>query len=895
MITPGNGSASQCRAEAPQQQDMPSSKATSVDWNVRVVALSSFAGKVRSDISSFTVAHLMAPSVKGDRRLTPRLIKISILGATPLFIVLFTIFGPFLTDSVYVYSGVAVDVRSWIVPGRSAIDPNVGYTSFALGARAAHSILSGHLPLWNPYEGFGSPLLGEMQSAAMFPLTLLLAIPHGQAIEWALLQFVAGVGAFLFFKRFGLGTTAALGGSLVFELNGVFAWLKDSPCHPVAFLPWLFFTVESLRVAALEKLTWLERAPAICLGAVMASLALYAGFPEVFYLYSLLLLAWVGFRMVGLSGRQNVTFVSDLLLTSFIALLFSAPLLVSFVDFLSAAALGQHGPGFYGIWLNPSALIQYMMPYVFGPIFTSNNQAVVAIWERTGGYIGFVPIVFALAGIFLSYQRPVKIFLFGWVIIAVGVSHGLPGIYQAFMMLPLVKESGSFRYLNISWIFCIIFLSVLFIDSVASLPQIKLRRILGWAVAGGLILITMAGVRAWPTLSALWAGRHIEQAFIIGALLSVAVLSSLIIAIARWSTTMSMATLLAGVMVLEAAAWFLLPYLSYPRHGEIDNDAVSFLQANIGYQRVIDAGGAGWGAGLSPNYGSYFRIPLVNYDDLPAPKLTSQYIKANLDPYANPIIFRPDWGNSSSERQTDRQMIFRKRLSRYAQVGVKYVLARASFDKALQQGPVFDAKLVHRSRSMNIYQLSDTRDYFSAPSCVLKSLSRDRINTSCAHPSKLTRLELFMRGWSATVNGYPVPIGRSGGVFQIIDLPAGEAHVEFAFYPPGFKPALALAGATLLLVLATLARALGGIRMSPFGKLRAIKELAPEPSADSARDGMESTRATARRYLPNCVHLLAGIALAPDSEAPLHTKYLAAKEIVAPPHEGTAGDSGEAN
>ena len=44
---------------------------------------------------------------------------------------------------------------------------------------------------------------------------------------------------------------------------------------------------------------------------------------------------------------------------------------------------------------------------------------------------------------------------------------------------------------------------------------------------------------------------------------------------------------------------------------------------------------------------------------------------------------------------------------------------------------------------------------------------------------------------------------------------------------------------------------------------------------------MESTRAAARRYLPDAMRLFAGIAFASDSEAALHTKYLAAKEIVA--------------
>jgi hypothetical protein len=42
---------------------------------------------------------------------------------------------------------------------------------------------------------------------------------------------------------------------------------------------------------------------------------------------------------------------------------------------------------------------------------------------------------------------------------------------------------------------------------------------------------------------------------------------------------------------------------------------------------------------------------------------------------------------------------------------------------------------------------------------------------------------------------------------------------------------------------------------------------------------MERARALARRYLPDLVRLLAGIALASDSEAALHTRMLCAKEL----------------
>ena len=61
----------------------------------------------------------------------------------------------------------------------------------------------------------------------------------------------------------------------------------------------------------------------------------------------------------------------------------------------------------------------------------------------------------------------------------------------------------------------------------------------------------------------------------------------------------------------------------------------------------------------------------------------------------------------------------------------------------------------------------------------------------------------------------------------------------------------------------------------------------------------------ARRYLPDAMRLFAGIAFAPDSEAALRTKYLAAKEIGAiagaipqatptlPQPHSELGDSGE--
>jgi hypothetical protein len=55
--------------------------------------------------------------------------------------------------------------------------------------------------------------------------------------------------------------------------------------------------------------------------------------------------------------------------------------------------------------------------------------------------------------------------------------------------------------------------------------------------------------------------------------------------------------------------------------------------------------------------------------------------------------------------------------------------------------------------------------------------------------------------------------------------------------------------------------------------------LAPAPSAANAKDGMEIAREKARRYLPDWVDTCAAIALSPDSDCGLHTRYMCGHEL----------------
>jgi hypothetical protein len=84
-----------------------------------------------------------------------------------------------------------------------------------------------------------------------------------------------------------------------------------------------------------------------------------------------------------------------------------------------------------------------------------------------------------------------------------------------------------------------------------------------------------------------------------------------------------------------------------------------------------------------------------------------------------------------------------------------------------------------------------------------------------------------------------------------------------------------------------------------------LRVTAPSPSADSPSDGTTEARTLAKRYMVDAVQLLAGVAFSPDSEAALHTRVLAAKQIVeiagvvpptpvAPSYEGAGNGAGSA-
>ncbi|HEY7916816.1 MAG TPA: hypothetical protein VIC86_07505, partial [Acidimicrobiales bacterium] len=746
------------------------------------------------------------------------------------------------TDPLVLDAYLSPPKGGWL-PGLPYIDGNAGFTTQALGHLAVVDWLHGHVPWWNPYEGVGAPLAGEMQSGAFFPLTMLLAFHDGMLWLQVTLEAVTGFSTYFLVRKLGVGRSFSTAAGVAFGLCGTYAWLAHAPIRPVALLPLCLLGVELAVDAARE-----HRGGGWRLLAVALALSILAGFPETTFIDGIFVGWWALLRVAGAGRTFWLPMARKLALGAAIGVALAAPLLAAFADYLPEANVGAHSGGFADASLSSLGLTQLILPYSLGPIFgfhsaVGSNDTISQLWGSVGGFLTVTLIAAGLVGLIGRRLRVLRLGLGAWIAVCLLRTFGFPPVVHLLAVVPGVRLTAFYRYSDPSWELAVVALAALGLDDIAR-NRTPRRVLLGGAVITG-VLAAWAAATAWPILAnavGTPGGHDGNRHFYAGGSLLAACLALTLMTVgglwagartgppgaertqhaARHERTRRRGrVLMAGAVAAESVLLLGFTYLSAPSPTALQLGSVHWLQSHLGSYRFVTLGPA------QPNYGSYFGTAEANINDLPAPKAWVSYTQTHLDPNAPPAIFtggaRIDpKGPTPAEELTAY-------LTNYEAVGVRFVLESAN-GRDLQQNrfpatgtPPWPAgpRLAYRDSFAEIWELPNAAVVFAlepassttssgtgSASCRVVGIGWDQARVDCPHPSILVRRVQYLDGSGATVNGVSAPVRQyrvgSVGLFEDVPVPSGRIIVRFAYYPPHESLAVGAAALAVLLILVSL-------------------------------------------------------------------------------------------
>ena len=264
-----------------------------------------------------------------------------------------------------------------------------------------------HLPLWNPYSGYGTPLAAAMQPQPFYPLTVLLSLhPTAWTYNFFIIGrlFVAGLLMFLFARLF-LGFIPSLFAAVTFMLTGYFVTFLNMPHLSVeVLLPGVFLAFELL----LRQNSW----RAVIGTAGIIFLCFIGGMPESLFLIVSFGCLYFLFRLAVTPEfrEQPLPRLGKLAAAVALGFALSAFLLLPFLEFIrishdthQATNLGGDRAGLI-THSDQRVAITYLLPLIFGPVANSIFGGLSG-WTGMVGYWGITPCLFAVAAVVCCFVR----------------------------------------------------------------------------------------------------------------------------------------------------------------------------------------------------------------------------------------------------------------------------------------------------------------------------------------------------------------------------------------------------------------------------------------------------------------------------------------------------------
>lgn len=301
------------------------------------------------------------------------------------------------------------------------------------------------LPLWNPYEMAGKPLLGNFQSGVFYPLNILFfLLPFSAAwtIFIILQSILGGLFMYLYLRNLKLSEVSSFLGatSLTFSSFSI-VWLEwGNIVHTLIWLPLILLSIDKLFERKGRQLwAW----SGVYVAALLS--AFFAGYLQTFFYMVVVSSLYFAFRIKKGTNGIALHFIG----LNIIAILSSIVQWYPTLQFImfSARSLDQNYLMIDGWFIPFKHLIQFIAPDFFG------NPATLNYWgewnyAELGGYIGVISLMLTPFAFFM--RRKIAVFFLGVVVVGLLLAIDNPIARIPFQLnIPFISSSQPTRLLSI--------------------------------------------------------------------------------------------------------------------------------------------------------------------------------------------------------------------------------------------------------------------------------------------------------------------------------------------------------------------------------------------------------------------------------------------------------------
>ncbi len=613
---------------------------------------------------------------------------------------------------------------------------------YPLKALAAEHIITGQMPLWNPYIFAGQPLLANPQSAVLYPFSLLFSLfplPLAFTLFYAVHLVLAGLFMYLFLSAHRLPRSAAALGSFTFAFSS-FLIYRVTAGHPVIlsgfiWLPMILLLARHVRRAPSFRSEMLLAAASVLLFLSGHAVPLYACAIAVF-------LYWAIHRFYHPAslGRALLFFLAAAAVQLLPTLQLSQVTDTSQWDILTAS---------YSLPLK--SLVSLAAPWLFwrpaDPSFVPSFFV-----ERYGLYAGLAPLVLAIAGTASAVRRRSfflpALFLAG-LLIAAGTATPFFGIIsKAIPGMDFVRVPARFAFLSVF--------------ALAAAAAFGSRTLLAGrpaalkTIIAGLILCDLF----------IWNHRFIYAEPMDGY---------------RKPSPVSAAVSPAYRMITEPARLPADKAMLY-HHFNLNGYEAVLLRDYVRYlglqeKKVLSPTGLARADLSSPPVRGLAAAYRVTPDTIPGAEPSASFGTVRVYPVLNPVprVFVPRRLTFVPDGNEPEQIEY-----------LKTTPYSPDEESLLQDLPEGFSTVSPASR---IYSLQVTSSRLAA-------------EVSLSGPAALVFSEIGYTGWKAAAGGKPVPLVRANKVLRTVLLPAGDfrgnQRVYLYFFPQIFLFGLYITIAALL-------------------------------------------------------------------------------------------------